>query len=266
LAEPRTCWVDGEFVDREAAALPATDSAFASGRGCYTTARYRNGQIRFLERHVARLVRDASRLGIGQLAPARVRGGLEACGRAAFDRADGIVRIQASRSGEGRVHLSAVPRVPGDEPAAWRACLSPYLHEGPTPWSGAKVTNHLLFALAGDAARAQGVDETLLGDRDGYAIEGTRSNLIVVGADGVPTSPDPSRGGVAGVGLEVLLARAPEIRRRHIPTASLFAAHELLAVNSIRGPRPIVQLDGRPIGDGRPGPVARNLQALFDED
>ena len=132
------------------------------------------------------------------------------------------------------------------------------------PWSGAKVTNHLLFALAGDCARARGVEEALLCDRQGYLIEGSRSNLILVGGDGVPTAPDPSRGGVAGVGLAVLRERAPEIRERHLGPADLRAAHELLAVNAVRGPRAIVALDGQPIGNGQPGPVYRRLRALFD--
>jgi branched-subunit amino acid aminotransferase/4-amino-4-deoxychorismate lyase len=267
MHEPGPCWVDGQLVNRGAAALLPTDSAFASGRGCYTTARLRAGRIRFAGRHAARLTRDALRLGIGVVAPARVIEGLEASGRAAFGKGgDGIVRIQASRDDSGVLHLTAVPRHPGHEPVAWSACLSLLVHEGPMPWSGAKVSNHLLFALALDQARQRDVDEVFLADRDGYAIEGARSNLIVVGEDGVLSTPDLSRGGVAGVGLEVLRERAPEIRERHIPKGELFAAPELLAVNSIRGPRPVVRLDDQRIGLGRPGPVAQRLQSLFDED
>ena len=79
-------------------------------------------------------------------------------------------------------------------------------------------------------------------------------------------TPDLSRGGVAGVGLEVLRERSIEIRERDIKTGDLFAARELIAVNAVRGPRPVVTLDGRPIGDARPGPVAKRLRAAFDED
>ncbi len=224
--------------------------------------------MRFAARHAARLVRDARRLGIGELCEDRVITGLEETGRAAFgtgvEASDGIVRIQASRGADGSVHLTAVPRATGDEPATWRACLAPFPHEGPMPWSGAKVSNHLLFTLAGDHARGRQQDEAILCDRDGYVVEGSRSNLLLVGEDGVPATPDLSRGGVAGVGLAVLRERAPEIRERHLTPGDLRAAHELLAVNAIRGPRPVVALDGQPIGNGRPGPVARRLQALFD--
>lgn len=270
MREPGPCWVDGHLVDRGAPALPATDSAFATGRGCYTTARFRSGRIRFLERHVERLVADTRRLGIGELSPERVAASLLAAGRAAFGDGrgggrDGIVRMQASRDGEGRVHLSAVPRDPGPEPDAWHAGLSSLRHEGRTPWSGAKVSNHLLFALAGDEARCRGLDEVVLLDRDGYAIEGSRASLLVVDADGRPVTPDPSRGGVEGVGLAVLRSRAPEIRTRHLSRADLLKAREIVAVNAVRGPRAIVTLDGRPVGRGRPGPMAAHWLRIFED-
>lgn len=266
--EPGPCWVDGALVDREAPALAATDSAFATGRGCYTTARVHAGRVRFAARHAARLVRDARRLGIGDLDAGLVREGLAATARAAFGRddgGDGIVRIQASRDGDGRVHLAAVPRHPGPEPDAWSAGIAPFPHEGPMPWSGAKVSNHLLFAMAADWARSRELDEAILLDREGYAVEGARSNLLCVADDGVPTTPDLARGGVAGVGLEVLRERT-EIRARHLSVADLRAAREIVAVNAIRGPRPVTRLDGRPIGDGAAGPVAHRLQTVFEQD
>jgi 4-amino-4-deoxychorismate lyase len=265
--EPQPCWVNGALVERESAALPATDSAFAQGRGCYTTARVRAGRLRFGDRHARRIVRDARRLAIGSVDPGRVIAALEETAEAAFGPGgDGIVRVQASRDGSGRVHLVAVPRHPGAEPAAWTACRAPFPHEGPTPWSGAKVTNHLLFALAADHARAHGVEETLLLDSERYLVEGSRSNLIVVGEDGRLATPDLARGGVAGVGLEVLGERDPSIRVRHIRDGELSAVSELIAVNAIRGPRPIVRLDGGTVGDGEPGEQARRLARLFDAD
>ncbi len=263
---PGPCWVDGVLREREAAALPATDSAFSWGLGCYTTARWLGGAVLFGERHAARLARDARRLGLGGLEPERVVEGLTETGRAAFGTGEGVVRIQASRDGEGRLHLTAVPRHVGPEPATWRAGTCPFAHEGVMPWSGSKVSNHLLFALASDWAREQGLDEALLVDRDGHVVEGARSNLLRVDADGSISTPDPARGGVAGVGLEWLRERAPEIRLRHLAAHALEGASELVAVNAIRGPRPVVELDGAPVGDGRPGAVARRLRALFDAE
>ena len=267
MDHPGLCWVDGSLVPIDAPAVAASDSAFSMGRGCYTTARIRNGCARFADRHAARLVRDARRLDLGDVEPKRVVQALEETGRACFGReTDGIVRVQASRDGSGRLHLTALPRTTGAEAATWTACISPTIHEGPMPWSGVKVSNHLLFALASDHAREAGVDEALLLDREGYLVEGSRSNVVVVAGDGETATPDLSRGGVAGVGLEVLNERGAKIRVRHVSGSELTEAIELIAVNAVRGPRPIVALDGCPVGAGRPGPVARRLADCFEAD
>jgi branched-subunit amino acid aminotransferase/4-amino-4-deoxychorismate lyase len=267
MDRPRFCWVDGSLLPIDAPAVLASDSAFSFGRGCYTTARIRNGCARFAERHAARLVRDARRIGLGELDPKQVLQALEETGRACFGaQTDGIVRVQASRDGAARLHLTALPRPTGAEPATWTALISPLIHEGPMPWSGVKVSNHLLFALASEQAREAGADEALLLDREGYLVEGSRSNVVVAFADGETATPDLARGGVAGVGLEVLNERGAEIRVRHVSGRELTEAIELIAVNAIRGPRPIVALDDRPVGDGRPGPVARHLADCFEAE
>ena len=101
-------WIDGELLDVEAAALRADDSAFSEGRGCYTTARVCSGAPAWGRRHAARLARDADGIGIGRIDPALVLRALEETARAAFRDADGVVRVQASRDGTGRIHLTAV--------------------------------------------------------------------------------------------------------------------------------------------------------------
>ena len=264
---PRFCWVDGSLLPIDEPAVPASDSAFCVGRGCYTTARIRNGRVRFGPHHAMRVARDARRLGLGEVDPKRVLRALEESGRACFGkRGEGIVRVQASQDAAGRLHLTALPRDPGRENPHWTACTCSLTHEGPMPWSGAKVSNLLLSALASDEARTAGVDEALLLDREGYLVEGSRSNLVVVTRSGETTTPDPSRGGVAGVGLEILRERGEEIQPRHVSGHDLEQASELIAVNAIRGPRPVVALDGRPVGDGRPGPVATRLADCFEPD
>jgi branched-subunit amino acid aminotransferase/4-amino-4-deoxychorismate lyase len=129
------------------------------------------------------------------------------------------------------------------------------------PWKGAKITNHLLFALASEHARGAGTDEAFLLDREGYLVEGSRSSVVVVGADGRPALPDLSRGGVAGVAREVLLERVAEVGVRNIPGPEFALASEIVCVNAIRGARPVVSLDGRPVGGAvaGPGPWARRL-------
>ena len=94
-------WVDGRLRPAGEPAVRADDSAFAEGRGCYTTALVRGGAPRWAERHVARLLRDARALGLPAPDPRALGRALAELARAAFGRGDGVVRLQLSRDGRG---------------------------------------------------------------------------------------------------------------------------------------------------------------------
>ena len=271
MSSSRPCWIDGELICADTPALRADDSAFSHGRGCYTTARICGGRPRWPERHARRLARDAQRLGIGVVDTALVVRALEETAQAAFGEGEGrregegegIVRVQASCDATSRVQLTAVPRPLGDDPKTWQLCTAPFPHEGPMPWGGAKVSNHLLFALACDFARAEGFDEALLVDRDGYLIEGARSSLVVVDREGRVCMPDLRRGGVAGVARQRLQEQLPELAVRNLPASDLDTARELVAINAVRGARSCVQLDRRKLGNGQPGPWSARIGELL---
>ena len=256
-------WVDGKLVDANTATVRADDSAFSSGRGCYSTGRFAGGRIRFGERVVRRLARDARTLGLGEVSEALCLEGMVELGEAHFGDGEGAVRLQASRDGDGRLLLVGVARALGPEPLEWRAISPPFPHEGPAPYSGAKVTNHLLFAMARDRAVSAGVDEAVLFDGDGFLIEGARSNLLLARSDGSLATPSLRRGGVAGVAREILLEKLPEIAETDLHRNAVMEARELIAVNAVRGSCAVVELDGEPVGDGRPGPAAEQLREVL---
>jgi branched-subunit amino acid aminotransferase/4-amino-4-deoxychorismate lyase len=273
LARPATpapgrpvVWVDGRLVAEDAPVATARDSAYLEGRGCYTTARVRGGRPRWPERHARRLRRDAAALDLGAVDPDAVPRALAELAAGAFGAGDGIVRLQASRDAGGRVHLVGIPRPLGDDPPVWSAVIPPFAHEGPMPWGGAKVTNHLLPALARDHARASGADEAILFDAEGILVEGSRTSLFAVDAEGRLVAPDLARGGVAGLGREVVREREPALGVRAIARAELPTLRELIAVNGVRGARPIVRVGETPIGDGAPGPWSKRLSELLDLD
>ncbi len=262
---PGLVWVDGRLQPRDEPALRADDSAFSEGRGCYTTARWQDGRPRFEERHVARLVGAAKALRIGDVDPEQVRAALNELGRAEFGDADGVVRVSASRDGSGRVHLVGVPRPLGEEPERWSATIVGLRHESGSE-AGLKVTSRLTMALAGDAAREAGCDEALLLDGSGHLVEGSRSNIFVVSDDDVPVTPPVAAGPVAGVARGVVLERVPEAAERPVPEARLRSASEVIAVNAVRGARPIVSIDGAAVGSGQPGPWAARLAKALAAD
>jgi len=222
------------------------------------------GVPRWAERHARRLRRDALALRLGDVDPEWAERALVETARCAFGEGDGAVRLQASRDGDGRLHLLGLPRPLGAEPSTWRAVTSTDAHPGPMPWGGAKVTNHLLMGLARDEARARGADEAILFDRSGCAVEGTRSNLLFCGPDGVLRAVDPSRGAVLGVALETLREAIPEIGFADLARTDVLELRELVAVNALRGARAIVELDGRPVGSGQPGPAWSRIAPILD--
>jgi len=244
----------------------ADDSAFTEGRGCYTSARVTGGRPRFAGRHAARIARSARELGVGEVDPAAVEAALHELAQAAFGEGDGVVRIQASRDGDGNPHLVGVPRALGSEPDTWRAMVVRLPHPGAGMAAGIKVSSRLTMALAGDAARAAGVDEALLLDSAGFLVEGSRSNMIVVPRGGAPVTPPDAAGAVSGIARGLSLERVGELSEAPVPEATLRGAAEIIAVNAVRGARPIVALDGAPVGDGRPGRWSRRFAEALDRD
>jgi D-alanine transaminase len=71
---------------------------------------------------------------------------------------------------------------------------------------------------------------------------------------------------VAGIARDVALARVAGIEEREIAAAELRSAREIVALNAVRGAKPITRVDGAPVGDGRPGAWAERLAAALAED
>lgn len=257
------CWVDGRVVPRAEAHPRIDDSALIGGVGHYTTARVRAGVVLWVDRHVERLRVDARRLGMPRVDELAVRAAFAELAPAAFGTGDGAIRLQHTRDSGGHPHWLGVPRGLGRHLPTWRAVRAPFVHEGPRPWSGIKTTNTLLYALAQSAATARDAQDALFADSAGRLIEGTRSNLFVVLASGECVTPDLRRGGVAGLARELLLERSSDFAVRDVSFHALASAREIIAVNSLRGARPIVELDGAAVGAAA-GPAAARLDALLD--
>jgi D-alanine transaminase len=127
----------------------------------------------------------------------------------------------------------------------------------------ALLPNVLLRQLAVDAGAAEVV---LL--RDGFLTEGSASNIFVV-KNGVLLAPPKSNLILAGITYDVILelAQAGKIpcEVRAISEAEVRAADELWLTSSTREVLAITRLDGKTVGEGRPGPVFKRVYALFQE-
>jgi branched-subunit amino acid aminotransferase/4-amino-4-deoxychorismate lyase len=144
--------------------------------------------------------------------------------------------------------------------------VSEVVHPGRDHAPGAKRLRPALAearrALAGAGADA---DEALLFDAAGRLVEGTRSCLVVVDDAGAAWTPAAALGGVASVALEAARAAGASLREAELSRASLARARELVALNAVRGARPVLALGEAPVGEGTPGPVAAHLARLLAE-
>ena len=126
------------------------------------------------------------------------------------------------------------------------------------------LPNVLLRQFAIDA----GCTETILLRDDEFLTEGAASNIFVV-KHGVLLAPPKDHLMLPGITYDVILELAAthgiphEVRR--ISTAEVFAADELLLTSSTREVLAITQLDGKPVGDGKPGAVFARLHALYQD-
>jgi branched-subunit amino acid aminotransferase/4-amino-4-deoxychorismate lyase len=258
------CWADGSLRPADAPVVRADDSAFAEGRGCYTSVRIRGGAPRVAERHLQRLSRAGRALGLPGADPRVLRRALEELGHAAFGGGDGVVRLQLSRDAAGGLHVVGVPRDLGEDRPLWRAVTAPFPHPGAALPGGPKLTSRPLLALAAERARAAGADEALFFDAAGRLVEGARSNVVWRPDDGALCTPPAERGAVAGVALELIGERLPALRRRDVSRGALLRAEGVAVLNAGRGARPLVALDDAPLGSGGER-LAAELTALLED-
>lgn len=129
--------------------------------------------------------------------------------------------------------------------------------------SVALLPNVLLRQLAVDAGALEVV---LL--RDGFLTEGSSSNIFVV-KDGILLAPPKTHFILPGITYDVVLelaaAKSVPFEVREISEAEVRRAQELMLTSSTKEVMPITQLDGKPVGAGRPGPVFQRVYQLYQE-
>lgn len=125
------------------------------------------------------------------------------------------------------------------------------------------LANVLLRQLAVDA----GCQETVL-LRDGFLSEGAASNIFVV-KGGILLAPPKSNLMLPGITYDVVLELAAAAGLPHevgpVSEATVRSADELWLTNSTREVLPITRLDGQPVGNGRPGPMFRQMYGLYQD-
>jgi D-alanine transaminase len=269
-------YLNGEFLPLEAARVPVLDRGFVFGDGIYEMVPVYDRQPFRLDEHLRRLQAslDAIRLA-NPLSDEAWRERIRAL-VAQQDFVDQSLYIQVTRGVAPRDHafprdavptvfMMAQPLVTASE--AQKAAGVCAITAPDVRWLRCNIK--AVSLLANVLARQQAVDadcaETIL-LRDGFLTEGAASNIFVV-KNGVLLTPPPSHLMLTGITYDVVLELAANnavpVEVREISESEVRDADELWMTSSTKEIMAIVRLDGRPVGAGVPGPLARRMDALY---
>ena len=275
-----TAYVDGAFLPLAEARVSPMDRGFLFGDGAYEVIPVYSRRAFRLDEHVARLANTlaAMRLANPHSADEWKAIILEIVARNPWD--DQSVYLQVTRGADTkRNHAFPGPEVKPTVFLMSEPLITPsaeQLATGIAAVSAAdirwlrcdlKTVSMLANCLLRQHAIDHGCMETVL-FRDSFLTEGAASSIFVC-KDGVLLVPPKSHLMLPGVTYDVVL----ELARRHgmkhevreVLEAEVRSADELWMTSSTKEVLPITSLDGRAVGDGKPGPMGRQMYAWYQD-
>lgn len=265
-------WLNNEVLPAEQARISVLDRGFNLGDGLFETMRAYEGRIFRLREHLERLGRSAERIGLplpsylaeGARETLVANGLREAAVRLTVSRGIAPPGLEPPDRPEPTCVITARP-APAP-PASLRAGTASGRLNEHAPTAGLKWLGYLDSILALAEARSAGYDDALVLDTAGHLAEGTASNLFVV-ARGVLRTPPLACGVLPGITRAAVIEIASELELPVVETilepTILGTADEAFLTSSIREVVPLVAVDGRSIGEGRPGPITHRVQGRY---
>ena len=279
----RVAYVNGRFAPHGEAVVHIEDRGYQLADGVYEVWAVFGGRLADAEGHFARLERS---LGELRIAMPMSRPALALVLRETVRRnqvKDGLVYLQVTRGVAPRDHAFPTHPVrpalvitakPVDLAAAEaRAAKGIGVVTAPeTRWARCDIKTIALLpnVLARQAARERGAGEAWFVDELGLVTEGAASNAWIVDKDGVLRTRDLNANILRGVTRKSLLGLIAgqdlPVSERPFSVEEAKQAREAFITGAGALVTPVVSIDGVPIGDGRPGPVARGLRASYLSD
>ena len=271
-------WLNARLLRSDEAHLSVYDRGFQLGDGVFEALRAKRGVAIELDGHLARLHASLAALGFElPFGDEAVTGGiselLAAEGWEAVEPpSEAVIRITVSRGydptrsilpthrGTASVAIQAWPFAPPSRRAIedGESFITSCVRRDPnSPVSGIKSTSRAELVYARLEAERAGADDAMFLTTDGRIAEATTSNVLVIRGDECVT-PRLGTGQLAGTTRAWFVSHGDAVGMRmtegDITLDDAFAADELAICSSIAGVVPVTRLDGRTIGDGRPGP------------
>jgi D-alanine transaminase len=278
----RIAYVNGRFVPHGEATVHIEDRGYQLADAVYEVWALFDGKLADPEGHFARLERS---LGELRIAMPMTRAALTLVLKETVRRnrvREGLLYLQVSRGVAKRDHafpnppvrpavvmtVSAVDRVASEARAAKGVGV---VTTPETRWGRCdiKTVGLLPNALAKQKAREAGAVEAWFVDDLGFVTEGASSNAWIVDGDGRLRTRDTNANILRGVTrntlLDVIRREGLEVDERPFTPAEAVCAQEAFITGAGTLVLPVITVDGKPVGEGRPGPVAQRLRRLYIE-
>lgn len=270
-------YLNGRFLPLEQAQVSVLDRGFLFADGIYEVAAVIDGKLVDSASHLARLERSTQAIGIAlPLSLAEIEAAQkELVARNALT--EGLVYLQITRGADATRDFLPSPGIEPtlvmfvqakpflDVPAARNGIAVATMPDLRWARRDIKSVGLLAQAMAKRAAVEAGAQEAWMVE-DGFVTEGASSTAFIVTEEGVVTRPY-SQAVLAGCTGAALTALAEEsgiaIIRRPFTVAEALAAKEAFITSASTLCQSVVRIDGQTIGDGKPGPVAIRLRALY---
>lgn len=279
---PRIAYVNGRYLPLRQAMVHVEDRGYQFGDAVYEVCEVRQGRLIDERRHLGRLKRSLDELQI-KLPMSPVALGIVLREVIARNRIGyGIVYLQVSRGVARRDHAFPAPEVPPSVVVTARplnarrneALAAAGIAVVSVPdnrWGRVdiKTTGLLPNVLARQAAVAQGARDAWFVDKDGMVTEAASANAWIVTQAGRVVTRPADHGILKGITrtvlFDVIKAQGLSVEERAFALSEAYTAREAFVTAASQIVLPVVRIDGRAIGEGKPGPVATALRRAFHE-
>ena len=273
---PNVAFVNGAFMPLAEAKVSIEDRGFQFGDGVYEVIRTYKGRPFSLDAHLARLDRSAAALNFPQVYSRAdwTHHILEGIKQAAYPEAK--IYLQITRGVAPRDHAyfnDATPTVvmtvrefhPLDRSV--QATGVDTITTEDIRWGRCdiKSVNLLANVLARQRVRQAGVFEAILVHGD-FVTEGAISNVMVAQGGTVVTAHEGAHilsGVTRAIVLDLARSAGVQVQERFVSQAEIYEADEVFLTGTTVEVLGVVRVDGKVIGDGRPGPITRRLAERF---
>lgn len=281
MSRERLVYIDGRFYPISEAKISVYDHGLLYGDGVFEGIRVYDGLVFKLKEHIDRMYDSAKviKLSIPMEKEEMVKAVVETLKVNGIK--DGYVRIVVTR-GVGDLGLDPrkCPRptviIIADaiqiysaeaKEKGLTAIISSVRRDAVDATSHeAKTLNYLNSILAKIEANEAGVDEAIMLDHRGFVSEGTGDNIFIV-KGGVVYTPPRAAGILPGITRDCVIQLCRELGiqvvEKDITVVELYTADEVFVTGTAAEVMPVTVVNGRAIGNGRPGPITRRLMEEF---